>query len=112
MSGGNGLAETADHEQRVVDAEAQAEHGGEVLHQDGKMQALGEDAGDCESGGDGKLPDGQRNQGGDDASEGEQQEGEGCGNNEAFTTADVIGAGFADVKVEGVSPVSSSLAAG
>ena len=38
VAGEDGLAEAADHEQRVVDAEAQPEHRGEILHEDRQVE--------------------------------------------------------------------------
>jgi len=100
VSCGDVLSETADHEERVVDAEAEAKHGGQILHEDGKMPTLGEKAGNGQSGSDGNLTYSQRNQSGDQASEGEQKEHKGRGNDHAFATANIRGAGFANVEIE------------
>ncbi len=97
---GDGFAEAADHEEGVVDAEAEAKHGGEILDEDGEVESLGEQGGDGQGGRDGELADGQGNDRGDEAAEGEQQEGEGGGNDQAFAAVDVVGAGFADVEVQ------------
>ncbi len=54
-----------------------------------------------QSGCDGKLANGQRNYGSDQASEGHQQKCEGGGDDETFGALDIVGAGLADVEVEG-----------
>src|SRR5579863_7701 len=53
-----------------------------------------------QGGGGSKLTDGQRNQGGDQASESHQQKREGRGNHQTFATSHVIGARFPNVEVE------------
>ncbi len=74
-AGGNGFAETADHEEGVVDAEAEAEHGGEVLDKDAEVKVMREEAGDGEGGGDGELAYGEGDERGDEAAESYQEEG-------------------------------------
>jgi hypothetical protein len=101
LAGCDGFAKAADHEQGVIDAKAEAKHGGEILNEDGEVEALGEEAGNGERDGDGELADGEGDDGGDKASEGEEEESEGGGDDEAFGAVNVVGAGFADVEVEG-----------
>ncbi len=100
VAGGDGFAETADHEQGVVDAETEAEHGGEILDEDGEVKVLAEEAGDGERGGDGELADGDGNERRDEASKGKEEECDGDGDDEDFAVVHVLGAGGADVEVE------------
>ena len=37
VPGGNGFPEAADHEERVVDSQAQPQHGGQILNQNGQV---------------------------------------------------------------------------
>ena len=67
VAGANRFAEAADHEQCVVDSQAQAKHGGQILNQNGQVKARGQQAGDRQRGRDGELANGHWNQRGDQA---------------------------------------------
>ena len=64
------------------------------------MEALGQQPGNRQGGRDGKLANGQRNQGGDQASEGQQQKCEGRGNHQTLGAPHIIGARFPNVKIQ------------
>ena len=95
--------EAADHEERVVDSQAQPQHGGQILNQNGQVPVPAQESCNRHSGRDGELPDGQWNQGRHEASESQKQKREGCGNHQIFAVPDVIGAGFPNVEIQAES---------
>ena len=96
----NCFPEAADHEKRVVDSQAQAKHGGQILNQNGQVPALGQESRNRQSGRDGKLADRQWNQGGDQAAKGHQQKSKSRGDHQAFAAPHVIGARFPNVEIQ------------
>ncbi len=100
MPGGNRFPEAADHEERVVDSQTQAKHGGQILNQNGQVPALGQESRNRQSGRDGKLANRQWNQGGDQASKSHQQKCEGRWDHQTFAASHVVGARFPNVEIQ------------
>jgi hypothetical protein len=85
------LAEPADHQQGVVDAETEAQRGGQVDREDGDVGDAAEDVQLREGARDGDGSDGQRQQGRDHAAEDEQEQYEGERHGDGLGQDEVLG---------------------
>ncbi len=100
-AGGELLAEPADHEQRVVDADGEAEQRGHVHREHGDVESLGEQPEEAQ--GDGHrhaaADDGKR--GGHQRPEDEHEDEDGHGDGVALRLAEVVAGALLELRVDG-----------
>src|SRR5580658_7361464 len=96
----NCFSEAAYHEERVVDSQAQPQHRGQILNQNGQVPTQRQESCNRQSGRDGKLANGYWNQGRHQASESHQQKYEGGWNHKGFGVVYVVGAGLPNVEIK------------
>jgi hypothetical protein len=105
-SGGQFLAVAVDHQQRVVDAQTQAQRGGQVEGVDADRGQAGQHVQDGQRRDDGQQPDGHRQQRRDHGAERQDEQGQ------RDRDGDFLGPGQAGVDLLGDRGVGGGLAAG
>jgi hypothetical protein len=94
------FAEATHHQQRIVDTQPKAQHGGKVLHQDGQMHEVRQETCKGQRRRNGKLADCQRYKRGNQAPERQQQQRKRYRDYQGFAAPHVFRACPADVKIE------------